>query len=254
MDDDAIAFAKHPLTLEECVYLIGNMPDTVLGWEHGIFVDAPLEYPAMRILQTIRTNFYILSQWLEYYELKKSYLAYELKSTYKKHYKPLAEASLARLKLIQEVCLHTKWTGTIPSVLHWWVATEVEHAQVVLRRSGLIGGTFQPIGKVEAYRNVVSLCRGLENVERVKLTEISDPTPISALEGIAVHIAQEDVKFRNTCWRDYLRINKRCSRALRDSPLVPVFLPMHGKFVRQAGRGKSLKPKKLCEVNSQSVT
>lgn len=246
------AYTKAHYSPEDCVNLIRSCPDEVMKQEHGLILDTAGDTDWI-MLETARTMYSNTADWLEYYLLNNTKVLPELDSTCKKHYKSLAEISIATLKLAQEICLFCPWQDQENlSPTRWWLACEWEFCYEILQNSGVTSEAIG-VGSRTYYENQVKQNREIDKLLVNKTTRnltatqeitISEARPIQALEGLAFFIAstEENKEFRNNYYYEYRKSLSRCARKLRDSPLNPLYLV--NNTIRRMGRGKGFRPKK----------
>ena len=235
------AYSDTDLSWEDCIYQIRHMPDLVMKYEHGLILESSREDEDDRLIQSVRAMYANQADWLEYYFLENTKILPEIDSTNKKYYKPLAEMSLATLKLAQEICAFCDWLNKQSlSPRRWFLACEWEFCEQVLQNSGYISKPTL-LGSSKYYSDMVARDRLLDDSSQIKLIEVGilETTPIQALEGLACVISQPDsnVCFRNTHYREYRAVIKRCARQLRDSPLNPIYLNFNKVLQTKRGRG-----------------
>jgi hypothetical protein len=234
------AYKPPDYTDEECIELIRFLPDHVMEHEHGIWLGSGNQPTDKEFTQTIRKNYSYKADWLEYYVLKNTQKLPELTNTEKYQYKPLAEESLATLRLIQEVCAFCHWNNAENLCINrWWLACEWELCVCLLSRSGYTGEALV-IGGREAYKNAIEAEQLLDNrTVKTSIFEVAKLTPMKALEGLAWFIAggqdSANTIFRHTHYANYLKSIKSGLRQLKNTSMNPAYI-IDEQFVRM-GKG-----------------
>jgi len=242
------------ISLEACIEAIRHAPDYVMEWRHGIILKShPLTKEERQLLESLREEYRIKSQWLEYQMLNKNNLLRELRFTWKWYYKPLAEKSKAFYEIAMQVCTHPL-TSVNPDLSPglWMLLCEYDFCDSAMKNSGFTGKAKQ-IGQAAFYQQEKKRYDLLANPEGMgfscEVRTVQLPA-ISALEQWAAFIASKDIEFRNTYYRDYIRTQNRCNRAIRDSPLQNIYLidnELKIQGVGQRGKAQKKSPKVLDE-------
>lgn len=227
----AFAYKPPDYTDEECIEMIRFLPDHVMQHEHGIWLGSG-DSKANQFAQIIRKQYYYTAEWLEYYVLNNTKNLTELRNPgiEKHYYKPLAEKSLAILKLIKEVGAFCQWLDADKLCNNrWWLACEWELCDKLLFSSGYFGKPTM-IGGRAMYNNAIQSEKELDSgsVETV-IRENTEVTPMEASEGFSHLISQSNYEenriFNFTHYAEYKRVVKSCLRRLsKCSELDVVYL------------------------------
>lgn len=218
--------AADPFPLQAIVATIGNLPDYVIEYRHGIRCDFHEDTPAGRFFYLTRAAYRAVGMWLEYLLLNNTECVPELKLTSKVHYKPLAERSKAWLELAQQAWIHPQAQPNIVQAVQspgmWWLSCEVHNLETKLANSGYLD-TPKPIGKAALYRDTVETFKRLDNpIVSWQVTETNDP--IFVLESEALRISERDGRFFEDYWIPYVKAIKRANRQIRDGKLSTLWL------------------------------
>lgn len=252
--NDAISQRTETLSLETAIQTIRCLPDYLMESRHGIILDFSYQGNDGRILKAAREQYRIQSQWLEYYLLNRTDLFPELTFTWKVNYKPIAERSLAVLKLAQEVWPRSvsaqSQKDKIPSPLDWLLMVEIDHCEESLRNSGFTG-IARPVGSRELYKRTLEICARTADPGKLEFYPRDNLSALEFLESEAALIARDDLRFCNTYYSDYQRAMKQFSRNILNSPLKGIFLLQNGsiqKMEHGQGKKKAKKHKSFAEL------
>lgn len=219
------AYSPPDYTDEEAVNYIRYLPEEVMQFEHGIYLE-PSDNNEKRMIEAIKEQYHNIAEWLEYYVLKDTQKLPELNHSESKNYKPLAEMSLATLRLIQEICAFAPWLNCKKiSINRWWLAVEWELCDQLFRDSGYTGIPTL-IGGSKAYKLAIYMDSLIEENQLQTLEiDIFNAPPVQALEGLAYAIstAKNNCAFRNH-YQNYRKTQRAALRTLRDSRLNPMYL------------------------------
>ena len=241
----SFAYSPPNFTDIECIDYIRYLPNYLMTHQHGIFLEAT-SLEEEKFINVLVKNYDYLADWLEFYVLKNTSKLDFLNRTERKLYKPIAELSIATLRLIQEVCVFVNWLDSEKiSINRWWLACEWELCDILLTNRGYLG-TPSLAGKVKSYNSTLAQDKEWESGDFKKNDiTIDQTTPMQALEGLAWLISQhkENISFR-VHFDHYRKTIKRTALNLRDSELNPVYF-QDGQFCLMR-RGK---PKQKRIVN-----
>lgn len=230
-------------TLEQCINTIRHAPD-ILFEKRGIILDYSCQGEDGKLLKSIREEFRIKAQWLEYYLLDRTNILSELTFTWKIEFKPLAEMAVSYFRLAQEVLLLVdEMQEQIPTAGFWMMLCELQTCDAMMRNSGYAQKQKSvPLGKSTLYQQAVEHYDALGDVNKLSIARRDSVLPIQGLEGEAALIAQHDSQFRNSYFAEYRKTQKRCFRSLRDSPVKHLILQADGTLqVLGIGQGKKQK-------------
>jgi hypothetical protein len=239
----AFAYKPPDYTNEECIEMIKFLPDHVMQHEHGIWLGSGNTPGEKKFIQAIRKKYNYLAEWLEYYVLTNTENLPELSNpnTEKHHYKPIAEKSLATLKLIKEVCAFCQWLNAEKLCINrWWLACEWELCVNLLSCSGYTG---EPtvIGGRKIYSDTIELEKELDSktiqksVHENMQASPMQASPMQALEGLSYLISQgkdeDNMAFNHTHFASYKKSIKSCLRRLsKSSKINPAYI-IDGEYV-----------------------
>lgn len=223
------------LTMGQSIEVIKNIPDHFMEYRHGIILDFESRGEDGFLLKKLREAYRAKAMWLEFLLLQKTELHPELTFTEKACYKPLAKMSIAFLELATEVEPCFDWAkeqNLYPR--EWMVLCEFQLCETAFKNSGY---TAEPncIGKAQLYNRALKRYKSLEDPEELVFGVSDFRKPIEALEESAAFLAKEDIVFRNDVWQKYLKVQRQCFKALRDSRLKAMLL--HNDSIKVLGRG-----------------
>lgn len=233
----SFAYSPPSYTDTECIHYIRYLPENVMMYEHGIYLSAA-DSEELKFMLPLLKNYHYLADWLEYFILKDSKRINLFSCPNRKAYKPIADLSLARMRLIQEVCLFIPWhnSQTI-SINRWWFTCEWEQCLNLLSESGFTGNP-SLIGASENYKLTLAQDKQWNSIQARK-TDIGiyEATPMQALEELANLISQhrDNILFR-THFAHYRKIKKRVANTLRKSKLNPAYLNRGQFHLMQKGK------------------
>ncbi|MBD1895886.1 hypothetical protein [Coleofasciculus sp. FACHB-129] len=223
------------LTVQQSIEIIKNIPDHFIEYRHGIILDFECRGEDGFLLKKLREAYRAKALWLECFWLGKAELRPELTFTEKVCYKPLAQMSMAFFQLADEVHHRFDWAKEQNlRPLEWMVLCEFQLCETAFKNSGY---TAEPtcVGKAQLYNRALKRYKSLEDPEKLVFGVSDFRKPIEALEESAAFLAKEDIVFRNSHYQDYLRVQKRCFKAVRDSHLKAMLLD--NDSIKVLGRG-----------------
>ncbi len=240
---------NEPLSIEQVIFSIKNMPDLLMEHNHGIIVDNCWVEDDLKIIDAVRKEHIAKARWLDYYLLDDIEALRECDNTDKAEYKPLAEITLAWYKLAQEVFV---WQERHPenylfsrrqikSPAFWMTICETQFCSSRLINSLSSARPRAVVGKGAIHLNAIKYMAALDDVEKLQFVEgLTSKKPIQALEEVAALLSKYDSKFRYAGYfSQYRRTIVRCLREIRYNKSLPfAFINSEGIF-RLLERGQS---------------
>lgn len=236
------AYSNQQITLEDCIYEIRYLPDFLMKYKHGILLE-PIADKDSCLISSIRYEYFTIADWLDWDLLGYMELFSVLQQPPQKFYWPLANTSKAIHSLIKAICKACNWKHPNKiSHLKWWIWCEYELCSLSLQSSGYYTGKSYPIGKSQAYKELLERDRYLDSLstENLKETTIVRASPLEALIGLACLIARSNKGSPEVkkCFWDYRTSVKSSLRQLRDSPLSPIFVENDRIVTTKRGNNK----------------
>jgi uncharacterized protein YnzC (UPF0291/DUF896 family) len=250
-------YENYDFPLPEWIKLIKNLPDYILENDHGIRIPFRQKNEVEFLMYRIRAKYRAIANWLQFYLLDDQGIQVDLKFSTKSHYKPVAEISVARYNLAQELQFH------LPALIspfdennnpfnpgRWMTFCLYEDCKNDLKSSGLLDRP-RTEGKSAQYLRVQKNLKWLEEaaINRVELVTVtSEPTiknvnATSFLEICSVRIAQINERFQEDYHNKYIKTLRSCHRKIRNDPFFKVtVLDEKGDLVtKRKSKGKSKK-------------
>lgn len=226
----SFAYSPPSYTDSECINYIRYLPENLMIHEHGIYLSAT-DSEELKFMRALLKNYHYLADWLEYFILKDSKKINLFSCSKRQNYKPVADLSLARMRLIQEVCLFIPWRNSETiSINRWWFACEWQDCLNLFSASGFTGNPSLTGGRTNY--DLVKAQNKAQNSSYTPNTEttVFKATPIQTLRGLAELIYKHEKNYSFKAHFDYYkRLENRAARSLWMSNLNPVFLN-NGQF------------------------
>ena len=197
---------------------------------------------ALELLESIRTQYLCLSQWLDFYLLDRAELESELFHTYKNCYKTYAEENAAFFRLIQELCPRSDELQELNfSAARLWFTVLTSNCWRELAETG-IAGPAEESGKTElikqgrqAIKAFKRLARGKDSISDISSDE-EDTSVIKHhnLEAfillVATEVASYDSYFRKHHLKPYWDVRTRYWNEIEaDDQFQVMFVGIDGK-------------------------
>jgi|GEM_PF-5128655 hypothetical protein len=238
-------------TLQGFVDVLKKAPKTFFD-DAGVVLDKD----EAKLLRAVRQKKLAAMEWLERFQLGKSYLMLELGSNWKVHYRPQGEKSIALLRIAQEVYNSDPlgWAHNLyESREHFWFSCEMASLMIELEKNGLLGGAFKRTGKVAQHNQLTENIRGWEDRMTTKAGPLVYYNELARKEGqlldperlllsYATDIARDDTVVRAELFKQLATIKRWDRLMCRDPDMQEIGLDQNrqldigGKHKRGSGK------------------
>ncbi|MGE5659582.1 MAG: hypothetical protein ACM37W_23555 [Actinomycetota bacterium] len=247
----------------------GYLPDFILKANH--ILPSNLEGNFRRLLNHCREVFKAIQEWILHFERQSNNPLIsdppDLYFSWKIDFKSHAQEAWALLNLCQEIVKRAPFLGKesqeFPIATELWWSCHFERLQEAFFRNGIISQRAERHGKQsccdEALKRIQEDFNTLHQRRFANSSQI-DPTQIvtwdateEALRLWAEYLAQIDTEFRQKIYPNYIKIQKRLFRSVRNNPNLQLMVLEPDDSLYVGGKSRRGKAKKSSQSNKGFV-